>query len=465
MKKQIKLIVIIVVVTAVLALALWGISLIPKDDTGVSSGVSQAVELYEVDKGNVKSLKIKNAWGEYELLSDGNGGFIEENIKDFKQYTTNVTSVVTAACKVTAKRMIEENCENLEKYGLDNPKIIAQLTDNNDKTYKLSIGNEAPSGGNYFLYNDENTVYVLSLVSVTSLELSPLDLVDVMLTDTVEDLSYERIELFGTVREKPIVIVNMDSLAAEDETVLFAYDIISPGSAHLEANIANEFLYSFSEMYANKAEVLHPTKEDLTKYGFDNPYSTVKIETVDKTQNIIVGKVEGDKVYVMRDDVDIIFEASKEVLTWIETQYEDLVSNIFLTPYIGDISDVTIKFDDKSYSFKTEYSDETDLTATYKGAELDPDNFKRFYQVLVSAYLENYSEEVPQGTPSLTVIYSYKDGKEEKLELYQSTADPRKVVIVLNEKPMNFLMRYNFMEKVKNDVVNLLDGKEIVTDW
>ena len=83
----------------------------------------------------------------------------------------------------------------------------------------------------------------------------------------------------------------------------------------------------------------------------------------------------------------------------------------------------------------------------------------------MSAYLENYSEEVPQGTPSLTVIYSYKDGKEEKLQLYQSTADPRKVVIVVNEKPMNFLMRYNFMEKVKNDVVNLLDGKEIVTDW
>ena len=465
MKKQLKLIVIIAVVTAVLALALWGISLIPKDDTGVSSGVSQAVKLYEVEKGNVKSLKVKNAWGEYELLSDGNGGFIEENIKDFKQYTANVTSVVNAACKVTAKRMIEENCDNLEKYGLDNPKIIAQLTDNNDKTYKLSIGNEAPSGGNYFLYNDENTVYTISLISVTSLEFSPLDLVDIVLTDTLEDLSYERIELFGTVREKPIVIVNMDSLADEDDTVLFAYDIISPGSAHLEANIANEFLYSFSGMYANRAEVLHPTKEDLTKYGFDNPYSTVKIETVDKTQNITVGKVEGDKVYVMRDDVDIIFEASKEVLTWIETQYEDLVSNIFLTPYIGDISDVTIKFDDKSYSFKTEYSDETDLTATYKGAEIDPDNFKRFYQVLVSAYLENYSEETPTGTPSLTLTYSYKDGREDELELYQSTEDPRKVVIVLNEKPMNFLMRYNFMEKVKNDVENLLNGKEIVTDW
>ena len=465
MKKQLKLIVIIAVVTVVLALALWGISLIPKDDTGISAGVSQTVDLYDIDKGAVKSVHVKNQWGEYTLVSDGEGGFVEENTKDFKQYTASVSSMVSSLCSVTAKRMIEENTQDLSKYGLDDPKLVATVVDNNGNSYKIALGNEAPSGGYYFLYNDSATVYTVSLTIAENIKLTPLDFVDITLTDISQDLVYERIELAGSVREKPIIIVNMDSQAAEDETVLFAYDIISPGSAHLEANIANEFLYSFSGMYANRAEVLHPTKEDLEKYGFDNPYSTVKIQTADKTQTVIVGKVEGDNVYVMRDDVDVIFVASKAVITWVDTQYQDLVSNIFLTPYIGNVNEVTIKFDDKSYSFKTEYSDETDLTVTYKGAELDPDNFKRFYQVLVSAYLENYSEEVPQGTPSLTVIYSYKDGKEEKLQLYQSTADPRKVVIVVNEKPMNFLMRYNFMEKVKNDVVNLLDGKEIVTDW
>ena len=465
MKKQIKLIVIIAVVIAVLALALWGISLIPKDSDNVTSGVSQAVKLHEIDKGNVKTVHVKNEWGEYTLVSDGKGGFVEETTKDFKQYTANVSSLVSSLCKVSAKRMIEENSQDLAKYGLDNPKMIATLTDTSDNVYKLSLGNEAPSGGHYFMYNDLATVYTISLVTAENLSLTPLDFVDVMLTDTLEELSFERIELSGSVREKPIVIVNMESQAEEDETVLFTYDIISPGNAHLESNIASEFLTAFSGMYATKAEVLNPTKEDLSKYGFDNPYSVVKLQTTDKTQTVTVGKVEGDLAYVMRDGVDAIFTASKSVLTWIDTQYENLVSNIFLTPYIGDISDVTIKFDDKSYSFKTEYSDETDLTATYKGAEIDPDNFKRFYQVLVSAYLEEYSEETPNGTPSLTLTYTYKDGTTDELKLYKSSEDARKVIIVVNDKPMNFLMRYNFMEKVKADTQNLLDGKEIITDW
>ena len=213
MKKQIKLIVIIAVVIAVLALALWGISLIPRDSDNVTSGVVQTVKLHEIDKGTVKTVHIKNEWGEYTLVSDGKGGFVEETTKEFKQYTANVSSLVSSLCKVNAKRMIEQNAQDLAKYGLDTPKIIATLTDINDNVYKLSLGNEAPSGGHYFMYNDLATVYTISLVTAENLKLTPLDFVDIMLTETLPELVFERIELSGSVREKPITIVNMESQA------------------------------------------------------------------------------------------------------------------------------------------------------------------------------------------------------------------------------------------------------------
>lgn len=465
MKKQVKLIVIIAVVIAVLALSLWGISLIPKDETGVTSGVSQSVKLYEVEKGNVTSVKVKNEWGEYELLSDGEGGFYEESVKDFPQHTDNVNALVSFASKVTAKRMIAENCEELEKYGLSEPKITVELTDKENQTYKLSLGDEAPSGGRYFLYNDKNTVYTISLVSAEAFMYDPLDFVDVMLTETLEELYIEKIELSGTVREEPIVVVNMEESGDEDTTILFTYDIIAPGSAHLESNVVKEFLTGFSGMYAEKAFITNPTAEDLSKYGFDNPYSAVKLTTGEKVNTVTVGKIDGETAYVMRGDRDIIYKASKGSVAWLETQYPDLVSNLFLTPYIGDVKEVFVSVGGQGYTFKTEYSDATDLTVTYKGAKLDPQNFKCFYQVLVNAYLEDYSTEEPQGEPLLTLTYTYKDSKTDKLELFESKTDPRKVVVVLNGKETQFLMRYNFVEKVKGDIKNLFDGKEIITSW
>ena len=67
MKKQLKLIIIIAVATAVLALALWGISLIPKDSDGVTSGVVQTVDIYSVERDDVVSVEIKSENDEFSI--------------------------------------------------------------------------------------------------------------------------------------------------------------------------------------------------------------------------------------------------------------------------------------------------------------------------------------------------------------------------------------------------------------
>ncbi len=465
MKKQLRLIIIIVAAIAVLALALWGISLIPKQNDDISSGVNQTVEIFEVDKGKIQSIKIKNQRGEYTLISDGEGGFYEESIKGFPQYAAMVTSVVNASSKVTAKRLVEENCLELSKYGLDTPNTETLLTEKDGTTHALKIGDEAAGGGYYFTYNGKNDVYTVSLVSVSALEYIPLDLIDIMLTDTLDEIYFEKIVLAGTVREEPITIVSMDK-GDEDVTVLFSYDITSPGNTHLNMNIASTFLSQFSGMYAQTAVVLAPTEDQLREYGFDNPYSTVTLTNEGREQTVLVGKVDEDGMaYLMRSDRDIIYKVTAAAYDWIEKQYPELVSNIFLTPYIGDVNEVVIEFGDENYTFKTDYSDETDLTVTYKGAKQDPDNFKRLYQLLVTAYAEEYSVEKAQGSPVLTVTYNYKDGRVDKLELFEATTDARKTVIVVNGKEMDFLMRYTFVERVKAAISDLFNGNQIITDW
>lgn len=468
MKKQLKLIVIIVAVTAVLALAWWGISLIPNENQGVTSGVSQTVDLYEVDRANIVTVSVKNPTDEYLIKCENGTTYQIETLEEFPLYTSRVSSIVSAMAEVKAKRMVEENPEDLEKYGLSTPKTVVTLTDKSNNTHTLKVGDEAPSGGYYFLYNDSPAVYTISLVSAEAFLYDRFDLVDVYLTPTSEeipDLTFDKITLAGSVREEPIVI-ELNDPDAEDVISYFAYSITSPAKANFDSNNGNTFLNGLVSGYAERAEVFNPTEEDLEKYGFNNPYSTLELVVGGKVYQVIVGSVDEEgNVYAMRPDRDIIYKTTEHGLTWLKTQYQDLVDRLFLTPYIAEVSNVQVSFPDVTYDFETDYTEETDLTVKYKGKTLNPDVFKCFYQVLVTAYYENYTLETPSGETVMTLTYTYRDGRTDTLDLFASVENPRQVIIVLNGKPTKFSMRYNFVEKVKKDCVNAIEGNEIVTDW
>lgn len=467
MKKQLKLIIIVAIVTAVILALWWGVSLIPNDNDGVSSVVSQAVDLYEVDRGNVAKIEVKNALDEF-CVNNTESAFTVEGLDEYPLYTSRVSSIVSAISDVTARRLVEENAEDLEKYGLSSPSVEATLYSKNGTTYTLSIGDEAPSGGYYFLYNNSNNVYIISTVSAESLMYERLDLVDVVVAPTIEEIGgeliFDTITLSGTVRNEPIEIINVDNGDSE-EIVFFAYEITKPGHANFDSTNGNIFLNGLISGYAEKAEVLSPSEEDLENYGFNNPYSMLTLNTKGKEFKVIVGKVDGDYAFVMRPDRNIIYKASVHAFSWLETQYVDLVDKLFLMPYIAEVNLVQVSFPDQSFDFNVDYSDQTDLTATYKGKTLKRDVFKQFYQVLVNAYYENYTTEEPTGECVMSLVYNYKNGKVDKLELFKSKENPRQVIIVLNGEKTNFSMRYNFVDKVKGDCQNVLDSKEIVTDW
>jgi len=77
-----------------------------------------------------------------------------------------IEELLSAVNSLYTSEYIESNCEDLAKYGLDNPSYEIQLTDNKG-TQTLLIGNRVPEGGElYCIFGGNNNVFTVSMESI-----------------------------------------------------------------------------------------------------------------------------------------------------------------------------------------------------------------------------------------------------------------------------------------------------------
>src|SRR5215813_8448988 len=71
-----------------------------------------------------------------------------------------VSGVVSTLSSLNAERVVDEKAGDLKRYGLDQPILIADLTDKNNKKHELHIGDDTPtSGGMYAMLSGDPRVF------------------------------------------------------------------------------------------------------------------------------------------------------------------------------------------------------------------------------------------------------------------------------------------------------------------
>jgi hypothetical protein len=77
-----------------------------------------------------------------------------------------VEEVINSVTSIFTAEYIEGDCEDLSKYGLDNPAYFLKLTDNKG-SQTLSIGNRIPEGGQFYcVFGGDNNVFTIAMESV-----------------------------------------------------------------------------------------------------------------------------------------------------------------------------------------------------------------------------------------------------------------------------------------------------------
>lgn len=122
------------------------------------------------DKGKIKNIEVHKKG---EMFMSLTSKFTEESRTWTMKYPLErpcddsyVEEVINSVTSIFTAEYIEGDCEDLSKYGLDNPAYFLKLTDNKG-SQTLSIGNRIPEGGQFYcVFGGDNNVFTIAMESV-----------------------------------------------------------------------------------------------------------------------------------------------------------------------------------------------------------------------------------------------------------------------------------------------------------
>ena len=144
-----------------------------------------AIELATIDTDLISSLHYINDDADIVLVKQEDSWVSEaEPGRPIKQ--SNVTSMLNAIKSIKAERIVDENSDKLDEFGLDEPAILEVALTDGTKV-KIKIGLEViHSMGYYGMINDDRNVYMLSRDLGLALRYNNTDMTEVENTPSAD---------------------------------------------------------------------------------------------------------------------------------------------------------------------------------------------------------------------------------------------------------------------------------------
>ncbi len=496
MSKKVQAIIAGSIVIVLLAAAIAALVLTQKSestDKQSPSSVDELITLIEGAAGELEYVNVKNDKDEYkiELLGEKKWGI--KALDGFTQIDKLYNDTVSSVSFAYASQIVEEDCTDLAKFGLDAPALVTEIKFKGKDVFKFTLGDISPDGySRYLIKTGEKTVYAVATSTFSSLLQAKFDYLDKSLIPALEvgedgkpvapTLDYFKIS--RPDMEKPLILEKYKP-GELTENAISSTGLKMTGPVNAMANetkVQND-IFSLFGLTATGIEVLNPTAEDLTKYGFDAPTSVLEM-TYNETSSIKITTgngieckhEEGEDLtghkhqithyYVMREGTNIVYTLTKDIVNWMEMQPKNFLSSIAVLAPILDLDSVVFKAGNEEYKIDyikaTDKTDTKAITAKLNGKKVDVDGSKKLLQLFYSTSIQDVNTIIPNIPPAALVKYNYTNGKTDIVEFF--VLEDRSTIISLNGNNA-YSGRSGYVDKMIKEVKNLVEGKSISTDW
>ena len=350
---------------------------------------------------------------------------------------------------------------NLAEYGLDRPSASVRVSREDGRTDLLQLGSAAPNGAGFYATADGQNVYLVADGDASLFLGGPLAFADLAVVGGTQDSVYTALALDGQVPQRPFTVTLAEEQAGG--APFAAFDIAGPVAARANVQLLVETFQPVFGLRADSVQALLHGPDELADWGLAEPYSVLTVTpTEGDTFTLRASRPDGDgAVYLTRDGVPLVYRVDAARLPWLEVRPFDIMSKIALAPHIETVQSIEVETEEADRHIALTGAGET-LAATVDGQPVDSAQFRKYYQLLLSASYDAETDESPAdlGAPVLRVIYAYRDADlpADTLSLYPGP--PRQLYIQLNDGPL-YLCRASFLEKLVQNTDYLLRGEPV----
>lgn len=429
--------------------------------------------MYEhYERADIEKIEVHNEHGEYSFYYDKK--YDEFYITDhpLAPYDSEVfASLVVNTGYTLVDERVHTACEDMSEYGLDGSQSPAYytLTTRDGDSHTVYLGNLTASGAGYYArVEGRDAVYIVGSDIADTVLASIEELVTPQLTYLAGTNASYFIEDFAIMdgKDSRVIITHLDETEKADAALTTSYAMLAPANYSVNTTNYSAVLEQLGNFTGSRTIAVGPSEETRAEYGLVESAHTVYFTYKGAEQIVFFSeKNENGDYYAYSPLFDLIAEVDAESAEWIGWDLIKWVDFPIFLMNINDVKTITVDSDAINCVFDID-GEAKQIVVTERGSGFKPDveNFRQFYKVLLSTYVQGYiaddltDEEVAAliaDEPYLTLTVETDAGKTTVYKYYPYST--RRAYYTVNGEGIFYAMR-DMVTKI------ITDCEKVMTD-
>jgi Domain of unknown function (DUF4340) len=299
-----------IVLAALSGVLYWSNHRKPAEDA-VKVSADAPVKILTLTQADITKVEIKKKSGDdVELEKDSAGKWQIAGAKPLRADQNEVSSMLSTLSSLTSERLIEQKAANLADYGLAQPAVEVNVTEKDNKTQKLLIGDNAPSGNAaYVALAGDPRVFTLANYSKSSIEKSEKDLRDKRLLVFEQD-KLSRVEL------------NAKKVGIEFGRNKDQWQIVKPKPFRADDSKVEELIRKLGDAKMDLNLSAEDQKKAAAAFNSGTAVATAKVTDASDTEELQVRKNKDD-YYAKSSAVEGVYKVTTDLGGSLDKSVDD----------------------------------------------------------------------------------------------------------------------------------------------
>ena len=361
-----------------------------------------APQILKLDEHSITQLELKKKDAPAILLTKSGSDWKITEPKPFAADQASVSSIVSRLASLDADRLVADKNTDLQRYGLEHPSLELDVTEKNNKTQHLLLGDDTPTGNAvYAALAEDPRVFTIATYNKTTLDKSFNDLRDKRRL-TVSPDKVSRLEIAGK---------NGDIEFGRNKD---AWQILQPKPMRADSYAVSGLLTKLTDARIDLGSSDKAATDSDSAFAHATPVATVKVTGESGTQQLQIRKSK-DVYYAKSNVVEGAYKVGSDLGDAVNKNVDDFRDKKLFDFGYTEPGKVEIRSGAKTYSLMRGGQDWWE-----NGKKLDADGI----QSLISNLRELSADKfVDSGftTPEIEASVTSADGKQvEKVLISQS---------------------------------------------